>query len=317
MTKRNNLAIVIPAYKATFLAAALDSIAAQTCHDFTLYIGDDCSPNHLGEIVDRYRDKINLVYHRFDTNLGGKDLVAQWERCIDMSQGEEWIWLFSDDDVMEKNCVEEFYKLSEDVRRNYVVHFDINVIDEHNKIVDGVSLRHYPKRLSGLGFMNEKLSGRIVSYVVEYIFPRKLFMETGRFANFDLAWGSDILTWFRMANHCSGIYSINANQAHVNWRKSNENISPDMSYPILKRKMEAIIDNAWFVQNELVNMNLTRQFSFHASKVWREIVRNSMYLHWGDLYMLYKSFLSKVGFPLQSLIYVSLCYFNKITKIWK
>ena len=317
MTKRNNLAIVIPAYKATFLAAALDSIAAQTCHDFTLYIGDDCSPNHLGEIVDRYRDKINLVYHRFDTNLGGKDLVAQWERCIDMSQGEEWIWLFSDDDVMEKNCVEEFYKLSEDVRRNYVVHFDINVIDEHNKIVDGVSLRHYPKRLSGLGFMNEKLSGRIVSYVVEYIFPRKLFMETGRFANFDLAWGADILTWFRMANHCSGIYSINANQAHVNWRKSNENISPDMSYPILKRKMEAIIDNAWFVQNELVNMNLTRQFSFHASKVWREIVRNSMYLHWGDLYMLYKSFLFKVGFPLQSFIYVSLCYFNKLTKIWK
>ena len=102
MEKQNNLAIVIPAYKSTFLAAALDSIAAQTSLDFTLYIGDDCSPNHLGAIVDRYRDRINLVYHRFDTNLGGKDLVAQWERCIDMSQGEEWIWLFSDDDVMEK-----------------------------------------------------------------------------------------------------------------------------------------------------------------------------------------------------------------------
>ena len=317
MTKRNNLAIVIPAYKATFLAAALDSIAAQTCHDFTLYIGDDCSPNHLGEIVDRYRDKINLVYHRFDTNLGGKDLVAQWERCIDMSQGEEWIWLFSDDDVMEKNCVEEFYKLSEDVRRNYVVHFDINVIDEHGERDEGLPLRHYPKQISGLDFMNEKLSGKIVSYVVEYIFPRKLFVETGRFANFDLAWGSDILTWFRMANHCFGIYSVNEDQAHVNWRKSDENISPNRSYPILKRKMEAIIDNACFVQEELVKMNLKRQFSFHASKVWREIVRNSMYLHWGDLYMLYKSFLSKVGFPIQSFAYMSLSYFNKLTKIWK
>ena len=105
MLKQNNLAIVIPAYKSTFLAAALDSIAAQTCKDFILYIGDDCSPNNLGEIVDGYRDKINLVYKRFDTNLGGKDLVAQWERCIDMTQGEDWLWLFSDDDVMEKNCV--------------------------------------------------------------------------------------------------------------------------------------------------------------------------------------------------------------------
>lgn len=115
--KQNNLAIIIPAYKATFLAAALDSIAAQTCQDFTLYIGDDCSPNNLEVIVDKYRDKINLVYKRFDTNLGGKDLVAQWERCIDMTQGEDWLWLFSDDDVMEKNCVEEFYKTIKENRR--------------------------------------------------------------------------------------------------------------------------------------------------------------------------------------------------------
>ena len=73
---KKKLAIVIPAYKATFLRAALDSIAAQTCQDFTLYIGDDCSPYQLGAIVDEYRDKIDLFYERFDTNLGGKDLVA-------------------------------------------------------------------------------------------------------------------------------------------------------------------------------------------------------------------------------------------------
>ena len=67
------LAIIIPAYKATFLTAALDSIAAQTCKDFTLYVGDDCSPEPIGNIVEQYRDKIDLVYQRFETNLGGKD----------------------------------------------------------------------------------------------------------------------------------------------------------------------------------------------------------------------------------------------------
>ena len=96
----NQLSIVIPAYKATFLPAALDSIAAQTCQNFTLYIGDDNSPHNLENIVNRYKDEINLVYHRFDANLGGNDLVAQWERCISLTQGEPYIWLFSDDDVM-------------------------------------------------------------------------------------------------------------------------------------------------------------------------------------------------------------------------
>ena len=134
MPEQNNLAIVIPAYKSTFLAAALDSIAAQTCQDFTLYIGDDCSPNNLEEIVDKYRDKINIVYKRFDTNLGGKDLVAQWERCIDTTQGEEWLWLFSDDDVMEKNCVEEFYKTINSNPNVGLIHFNVSGIfgkDEH------------------------------------------------------------------------------------------------------------------------------------------------------------------------------------------
>ena len=86
MTHR--LAIIIPAYKATFLPAALDSIAAQTCKDFTLYVGDDCSPEPIGSVVEQYRDNIELVYQRFDANVGGKDLVAQWERCIAMSREE-------------------------------------------------------------------------------------------------------------------------------------------------------------------------------------------------------------------------------------
>ena len=56
----SNLAIVIPAYKSTFLPAALDLVAAQTCKDFTLCIGGDCSSDNIGKIIDRYRDKITL-----------------------------------------------------------------------------------------------------------------------------------------------------------------------------------------------------------------------------------------------------------------
>lgn len=55
-----HLAIVIPAYKSTFLSAALDSIAAQTSKDFTLYVGDDCSPHDLKSIVGKYTDKIDI-----------------------------------------------------------------------------------------------------------------------------------------------------------------------------------------------------------------------------------------------------------------
>ena len=79
------MAIIIPAYKASFLRQTLESVAAQTCRDFRVYIGDDKSPEDLQTIVRAYADKMPIVYRRFDENLGGTDLVAHWERCIRLS----------------------------------------------------------------------------------------------------------------------------------------------------------------------------------------------------------------------------------------
>ena len=88
------LAIVIPAFKMDYFRATLDSLAAQTCKDFTVYVGDDCSPSDFRSLVDEYVDKIDIRYTRFEDNLGGKDLVAQWTRCVDLTNGEPWLWLF-------------------------------------------------------------------------------------------------------------------------------------------------------------------------------------------------------------------------------
>lgn len=243
MEKQNNLAIVIPAYKSTFLAAALDSIAAQTCQDFTLYIGDDCSPHNLVEIVDRYRDKINLVYKRFDTNLGGKDLVAQWERCIDMTQGEDWLWLFSDDDVMEKNCVEEFYKTIKEKPKAGLIHFNVNRLDNATGKIS--PLPTFPDFCSSKFYLDEKLKGHLISFVVEFVVRRDVFFDNGRFQNFDMAWGSDFISWVKFSDAAGGI--VTSDHAKVLWRKSNENISPDKSNPVLVRKIHSLISNAKWI----------------------------------------------------------------------
>ena len=233
MTHR--LAIIIPAYKATFLPAALESIAAQICKDFTLYVGDDCSPEPIGDIVEQYRDRIELVYQRFDTNLGGKDLVAQWERCIAMSQDEPYIWLFSDDDVMEPNCVELLLKTIEDTKGCYdVYHFDVDEINDGGKMTK--QLPAYPQVLSAYDYYKGKSSGKYRSYVVENVFSRRIYEQSGGFKNFDLAWGSDVATWCIFCGK-KGMFKIPG--AHVLWRRSSQNITPDKSRQIAERKLKA------------------------------------------------------------------------------
>ena len=49
-----SLAIIIPAYKDTYLRETLDSLVSQTINDFVVYIGDDCSPYNLKSIVNEY-----------------------------------------------------------------------------------------------------------------------------------------------------------------------------------------------------------------------------------------------------------------------
>ena len=231
----HSIAIVIPAYKATFLSATLDSIAAQTCKEFTLYVGDDCSPEPIGRIVEAYRDRIDLVYQRFGSNLGGLDLVAQWERCIALSQEEPYILLFSDDDVMEPNCVEELLREIERTEGAYdLYHFNVDRIDERGLF--NSRKQDYPTVLTAYQFYRGKNAGRYFSFAIDNVFSRRIYERSHGFVKFDLAWGSDVATWIVFCGE-KGMYTVP--NARVKWRESSQNITPDNSRQIAERKLRA------------------------------------------------------------------------------
>lgn len=237
MNSSHKLAIVIPAYKIAFFKESIESIANQTCKDFTLYIGDDASPFDFNEIINFYKDKINIIYQRFEKNLGGKDLVAHWNRCIDMIQNEEWIWLFSDDDLMEHNCVELFYKHIEKHKEDSLLHFNLQIINE--KGINIFKVKKFESHYSTSEYFAKVINHKVYSCAVEYIFKKKNFEEAKRFEPFDLAWSSDTATWMKLSLY-GGIKTIEG--AVVKWRLSNLNISSmsdDKS--IVLRKAEASV----------------------------------------------------------------------------
>lgn len=229
------LAIVIPVYKSTYLEQTIESISAQTSKEFTLYIGDDCSPYDIKSIVNKYVGRIDLHYTCFDTNLGGKDLVAQWERCIDLTQGEPWIWLFGDDDLMLPNCVETVLKAIDSNTDENLYRFDVNVIDSNNNILRKVN---FSSKLSCEDFYKNHINGKICSFVVEFIFNRKHFLAKGRFQNFDLAWGTDVATWLKLSRE-KGILTLP--EGNVLWRASGENITTIENKYIIERKLKSSI----------------------------------------------------------------------------
>lgn len=214
------LAIVIPAYKAAFLDETLRSIAAQTCKDFTVYIGDDASPHDVWSICEPWREFIDLRYHRFSQNLGNQNLVAQWERCIALSV-EPWIWLFGDDDIMDPGCVEMFYReLNISGSLHDIFHFNVDVIDSVGALI--LEPTGFPAVLSANDFAMRRFCSVLPSYAPEYLFARNALERVGGIQSFPRAWCSDDATWIKLAGE-PGIRTIFGPK--VKWRFSGQNIS--------------------------------------------------------------------------------------------
>lgn len=250
----SKLAIVIPAYKAKYLEKALHSISLQTNKDFTVYIGDDNSKEGLENICSLFTGKLNFKYHRFESNLGGIDLVAQWNRCCELINDEEWVWLFSDDDLVEATCVEVFHETLRKTEAYYDVYrFDTITIDQHDNIL-GVSPEN-PEIEDHINLTYHLLKWERGNSMPDHIFRVSRLKEIGGFINFPFAQASDFASSIKFANS-KGLYTMRGPK--VRWRFSGDNISSQAS----KLKEKAIFGHLDFIEwldKELHILELEKQ----------------------------------------------------------
>lgn len=234
MTTQHPLAIVIPAYKSAFLREVLNSIAKQTCQRFQIYVGDDASPEKIEDIVSEFSDRLPIRYHRFQKNLGGISLVRHWKRCIGLSD-EPWVWLFSDDDLMEAECVEKFYdELRNTAGWHDLYRFNTSSIDGEGRLLCENAL--HPQNETGADFLVARLRGGRTSTAQELIFSRVAWEIAGGFPDFPLGWASDD-AFIAILGAAKPIREIPG--PRLKWRLSGKNISTDNSFAAAIQKLQA------------------------------------------------------------------------------
>lgn len=265
----NKLAIVIPAYKPDFLEKSLQSLASQKDQRFSVYVGIDASPYSLEGIIEPFKERLDLKIHRFNDNLGGTNLVGQWERCISLCQDEEWICLFSDDDVMQPNCVASFYQsiIPEDIN---VLHFDIEIIDETDSVLQVCPA--FPRRIDNASYFDLLFRRKLVARMPEFIF-RKSFLCKNGIVPFDMAWRSDTATILSAARS-GGIWTLAGNNNKVLWRASTKNISGQSSLKKRKNKANIAFFNWVYGQDFSIKMSTfhllkTIVFSLEYDSAWQ------------------------------------------------
>lgn len=237
---------VLPAYKARFFREALDSILAQTYKDFELIIVNDASPEDLDSIVKSCDDP-RIRYYVNEQNIGGKDLVAQWNHCLEYAEGD-YIILASDDDVYFPQYLEKMDALVQKYPEVNVFRPRIQYIDENGNVwkESGVC----EEKVSAIGYLEGFLNGSIDSGIPFYVFNKVVLQKNGGFVNFPLAWGADNATVMLMSRNGMCI----SNEYLFAFRMSGDNISMVNIYDVIKTKLYSEIQSYKFTIEYINNL---------------------------------------------------------------
>ncbi|WP_052248339.1 glycosyltransferase family 2 protein [Chryseobacterium taiwanense] len=227
----NQLAIIIPYYKIDFFEETLKSVAAQTNQNFTLYIGNDASPNNPLPIIDKYFEKNNYHYFEYKSNIGGQNLALQWERILENVQ-EEWVQILGDDDCISPDFVEEFYKILPAVQKNGITLIKCGQqwIDENNNHLES-HIYNFDK-VSAAEIFIKKYKVEIRSSLSENIYQTKI-VKKQKFVKLPLAWGTDDLS---LLDFSKNGYIQYIPKLLVSVRISAESISGSDQYEKLKKQ---------------------------------------------------------------------------------
>jgi len=96
------VSVCIPTYRGgATIAAAIESVLAQSFGDFELIVIDDVSPDDTRVVVEHFSDP-RLIYLRNERNLGPQ---GNWNRCLEVAKGA-YFKLLPHDDLLYPRCLE-------------------------------------------------------------------------------------------------------------------------------------------------------------------------------------------------------------------
>lgn len=188
------ISITIPAFKAAFLKAAIESVTNQTYDKWELIILDDASPEDIKTIFNGFTDN-RIRYYRNEKNYGAVNVVDNWNKCLSLCRGE-YVICMGDDDMLPSCSLTEYVKLMEEIPGLNVYHALTEVVNERGEITGRQRLR--PKYQTVEELILHRWNGDI-QFIGDFCYRVSYLKEHGGYYKLPLAWASDDLTAVRAA----------------------------------------------------------------------------------------------------------------------
>ncbi len=212
------VSIAIPCFKTAYLKQAILSVIQQTYSHWELIIINDASPEDIDGIVNSFQDS-RIRYYINQTNLGKENPAHNWNRCLELAQGE-FFALLCDDDLYAPTFIEEMLDLANHYPSCGTFRTRAIIIDAQGKEIDKYSSA--PEWESWEDYLWHVVRNYRHQTISEWMFRTDTIRKAGGYALLPLAWYADYLSIFRIAKE-GGIASSPKILAY--FRQSGKNIS--------------------------------------------------------------------------------------------
>ena len=188
------VSVCIPTYnRANFLKTAIASVLSQTLKDFEIIVVDNCSDDDTENVIKSIDDR-RLLYFKNHHNIG---MVANFNRCIDLSRAE-YISILHSDDYFEPNILEEESNLFDENPRVGMVYSAYQIAHElsgQKKILSPHSRNQLFEARNHFEWL--ALRGNPVAFSSVMV-RRECYRRVGAF-NTSLPFSSDYEMWLRLS----------------------------------------------------------------------------------------------------------------------
>lgn len=262
------VSILIPAYKETYLAEAIESALKQDYQNIELVIVNDKSPYDLCSVVSQFHDD-RIRYYENEENLGGKNVVRSWNRCLEYARGEFFV-LLCDDDILMPNFVSELLALANKYPKCNVFHARRYVRNE--QVGSSVEDNVWPEWEGVEDFYKKMFEWQRIHTITEFMYRTKHILANP-YIEFPLAWGADDISVLNLVKD-GGIAS--SGKCLAVFRESEEHIS-QVDNRLVEKAKARILNYEWYESN-FVGESYNVDYRDTLSEILVNFVRTASFL---------------------------------------
>lgn len=211
------VSICIPVYNGEkYLELSLNSALHQTYPDTELIIVDDQSTDSSVEIAKAYAEKYSRI--KLSVNEQNLGLVGNWNRCIELANGE-WIKFLFQDDLLNKDCIDTMLRLADKnskfivCNRKFIFSDDTNqsVKSEYsNRILSiqkvlGISQPAAIDSKTFAALIAKHVNTNFVGEPTAVMFQKSVINQVGLFDD-NMVQTCDLEYWYRLASNFGVFY---------------------------------------------------------------------------------------------------------------